>query len=64
MSMLMDLDRRDNSEQLKYRHEYKFMCNEAQWIQIRARITPLMKPDSNVGEGGCYEIRSIYFDDL
>lgn len=50
--------------QAKYRHEYKFMCSEAEWAVLKARISMFMEQDSHVGEKGFYEIRSIYFDDI
>lgn len=62
--MLQVLNNRENTSAKKYRHEYKFLCNEAEWTVIQSRIGGLMKPDVNVGEQGFYEIRSIYFDDM
>lgn len=48
----------------KFRHEYKFLCNEADMTILQARLKGMLKLDSHVGEKGCYEIRSIYFDDI
>ena len=47
----------------KYRHEYKYICDEMQLAIIEARIQALLKLDSHTTEQGSYLIRSLYFDD-
>jgi hypothetical protein len=47
----------------KYRHEQKYLISSGQLRLIKSRIECLMKKDSNVGEKGYYNIRSLYFDD-
>jgi len=51
-------------ESAKFRHEYKFLCSEADMTILQARLNGMLKLDSHVGDKGCYEIRSIYFDDI
>ena len=46
----------------KYRHEQKYLVNEADIALITARIRPFMEPDAFHPEGA-YRIRSVYFDD-
>ena len=47
----------------QYRHEFKYICDEMQLAIIQARIQPLLRLDSHVGQQGFYQIRSLYFDD-
>ena len=51
------------SGDLKYRHEFKFICDEAQLAAIQCRIQPVMQLDSHTNADGIYHIRSLYFDD-
>ena len=53
----------DKIEKTKYRHELKYVCNEAQLSLIQARIHHLIPLDKHVDESGMYQIRSLYFDD-
>lgn len=46
----------------KYRHELKYQISEAEYRAIRARIAPVMRPDTHAGADGRYTIRSVYFD--
>ena len=48
---------------IKYRHELKYQCTEAQLAIIRNRIQGLLSYDPHA-EGGQYTIRSMYFDNL
>ena len=64
MGMLGHLEKQSDEKEIKYRHEYKFLCNEAEWTLLKSRIAPMMQPDPHAGEKGFYEIRSIYFDDI
>lgn len=48
---------------MKFRHEWKHEINVLDCMILRARLSAVMKPDSN-GENGRYKIRSLYFDDL
>lgn len=45
------------------RHEYKHAVTEAGRLALRARLRAVAKPDGN-GNGGLYQIRSLYFDNL
>lgn len=47
----------------KYRNELKYICSEAQLIQIENRVKTICRPDPHVGADGIYTIRSVYFDD-
>ncbi len=46
----------------EYRHELKYAINYADYLALRQRIRPLMKPDPHTDANGRYTIRSIYFD--
>ncbi len=45
-----------------FRNEQKYLCSEADLINLRIRLETLMAPDPHVGPDGTYLIRSIYFD--
>ena len=47
----------------QFRNELKYLCSEEDLSVIGARLRILMEQDPHVGEGGAYEVRSIYFDD-
>lgn len=47
----------------KFRHEFKYGVSAAQLAMLQNRINHLLQPDSHVGEGGSYTVRSLYFDD-
>ncbi len=47
----------------KFRHEYKYICSDAQLALLKNRIDGLISLDKHVGENGMYNIRSVYFDD-
>lgn len=49
-------------EHVKYRHEYKYVCNAQENAVAKARVRGILKPDSHVNESGAYRIRSLYFD--
>ena len=47
----------------EYRHEYKFLINEADAAALRSRLTAFMRRDAFHAEsGGRYTVRSLYFD--
>ena len=48
----------------KSRHEYKFHIDEKDIALLSARIGNVMQKDVHSGTQGCYQIRSIYFDDI
>lgn len=48
---------------MDYRHELKYVVDAAQIALLENRIRNLIAPDSHVGPGGQYRIRSLYFDD-
>lgn len=50
-------------EQLKYRHELKYLVTSAQIAMLRNRISGIIPLDSHVGSTGRYNISSVYFDD-
>ena len=51
------------TEELKYRHELKYVISAAQVPLLKSRIANLMRPDPHAGTDGIYSIRSLYFDD-
>lgn len=48
----------------KFRHEFKYFSPEMVLSAIEQRMSAILRLDKNVGEGGHYAIRSIYFDDI
>lgn len=50
-------------EGMKFRHEMKYLCTDAQLAMIKSRLAGVMKPDSHTKDDGTYLIRSLYFDD-
>lgn len=48
---------------MDYRVEQKFLVTDADLALLRARLGPVMGQDVHQ-DGDCYEIRSVYFDDL
>ncbi len=48
---------------MEYRNELKFELPDYDFIRIKNRLSPLMRPDQHQGANG-YVIRSLYFDDL
>lgn len=49
---------------LKYRHELKFLINYHQFYLVSNRLRNLMGRDKHAGPRGEYHIRSLYFDDM
>ena len=49
---------------MKFRHELKYICSEAELQIIEARIKSVCHIDSHAGATGTYQIRSVYFDDV
>ena len=45
-----------------YRHELKYLISYGQKADLNLRLAPLLEQDSHA-RGGCYMIRSLYFDD-
>jgi len=55
-------------DEAKYRHEYKYLVSAAQLAILQVRADALMQKDPHVDTtgkySGCYNIRSVYFDDI
>lgn len=47
----------------KYRHEYKYPITREQMVLEETKLSAVAAKDSNVGDKGYYNIRSLYFDD-
>lgn len=47
---------------MKFRHELKYICSDAELCIIENRIQSICRKDPHAGEDGLYQIRSIYFD--
>ena len=47
----------------KFRHELKYLVSDGQIALLKQRLSGLIPLDPHVGEGGIYNIRSLYFDD-
>ena len=50
-------------DDLKWRHEYKYIINSIQESLLKVRIDGVLSKDPYVNEDGKYIIRSLYFDD-
>lgn len=48
---------------IRYRHEWKYLCTQAQWALIQSRIACLAQLDPHAQRKGHYQVRSLYFDD-
>lgn len=48
---------------VKYRHEFKYICSDAQLECIKRRLVGLMHYDKHTDINGTYNVRSVYFDD-
>ena len=46
------------------RYEYKYFCTAMQAQVIKSRIQCFMQIDHHVSDSGCYNVRSLYFDDI
>jgi len=51
-------------EKKPYRHELKYEIGYATYLALRQRLRTVMKPDIHTDANGCYQIRSIYFDNF
>lgn len=49
-------------DELKYRHELKFLCNEAELYILEQKIRNICVCDPHATRDGVYAIRSLYFD--
>ncbi len=52
------------ADKLIYRHEQKYLIDARQEAILKLRAKASMMPDPHAGKEGCYEISSLYFDDL
>lgn len=52
-----------NKNNMKFRHELKYIISSAQMELIKSRVKNLLLPDIHTGKDGVYNIRSLYFDD-
>lgn len=46
-----------------WRNEIKYVCSQAELLQIEYSIRHICRLDSHTGENGKYLVRSVYFDD-
>lgn len=46
----------------RYRNEYKYSVDYADYLALRQRLRPIMRIDPHAGPDGRYTIRSVYFD--
>ena len=47
-----------------YRHELKYLVNQAEYRQLQTVLRSLLGHDAHAGPDGGYHIRSLYMDDL
>lgn len=52
------------NQEEKFRHEYKYLCTNAQMADLENRVSALMPKDAHLNGRSFYGIRSMYFDDL
>ena len=50
-------------DNLKFRHEWKYVISDAELRMIRSRLQHMLPVDRHAGARGSYSIRSLYFDD-
>ena len=50
-------------EQIRWRHEIKYMCSVMQMAVIENKISVFCDIDEHAGTSGQYTVRSLYFDD-
>ncbi len=50
-------------EERTFRHEFKYICSEAQLACLKGRLSGMMRFDPHADQNGKYQIRSVYFDD-
>ncbi len=48
---------------MPYRHEMKFVLDEADSVMLRSRLHWILQKDSHITTSGYYTVRSLYFDD-
>ena len=48
---------------MPYRHEMKFVLDEADSVMLRSRLQWILQKDSHITTSGYYTVRSLYFDD-
>lgn len=54
----------ENTRKLSYRHEFKYLCTNAQLAMLEVRLKGLMQKDPHAGAAGRYTVKSMYFDDM
>lgn len=57
-------EKNKSCEAEKYRHEFKYLCTDAQLAMLRVRLMSIMPKDIHAGPDGRYLIKSLYFDDF
>lgn len=57
-------EKNKSCENEKYRHEFKYLCTDAQLAMLETRLTGIMSKDIHTGTNGRYLIKSLYFDDI
>ncbi|HAF62120.1 MAG TPA: transporter [Anaerolineaceae bacterium] len=48
---------------MTYRHEMKFVLDEASSVMLRSRLKWVLEKDRYITSSGSYTVRSLYFDD-
>ena len=55
---------KDKKTPLKFRHELKYVIDEAERRYIKNSISSVLQADLHTSEDNTYSIRSLYFDDV
>lgn len=50
-------------KEIKFRHEFKYLCTDAQLAILKTRLIGILQKDPHAGPNGIYHIKSLYFDD-
>ncbi len=53
-----------NDKPKKYRHELKYKIPFSDYLEMKSKLSRVMKRDPHTGADGTYIIRSIYFDNI
>ena len=64
MKKMYQKERTKERMERRFRHEYKYLCDNTQNAVLKMRAQGLLQLDRNALDTGYYHIRSLYFDTL
>ncbi len=62
ITKLLDFSDHNMSGMNGFRNEQKYLCSDAELLQLQIRLKNLLRTDPHAREDGTYLIRSVYFD--